>query len=301
MRIVIGIGGNALIQRGQTPEVLTQRTNIKKACEAISALAHHHEIIITHGNGPQIGLLSLQSEAYKEVAPYPFDVLNAESQGMIGYLLAQELMNQLPNKKIVVMLTQIEVALDDPAFSTPEKFIGQIYTQEQVAALAPKKTWQFAQDGDFFRRVVPSPLPKKILEIDSIQSLLAQDRIIICVGGGGIPVVRNAITQQYSGVEAVIDKDFASALLAEKLHADRLLLLTDVPNIMLDWGKPTAVAIKIIHKSDLEKISFASGSMGPKVAAACEFVNNTQNIAHIGLLDEAEKIIQQLAGTTIFP
>lgn len=299
MRIVIGVGGNALIQRGQTPEVLTQRANIKKACEAIAALANHHEIIITHGNGPQIGLLSLQSEAYKAVAPYPFDILNAESQGMIGYLLAQELMNQIPNKKIVVLLTQIEVAVDDPAFSTPTKFIGQTYTQEQVEALSSQHAWQFAKDSEFFRRVVPSPLPKNIIEIESIRSLLAQDRIIICVGGGGIPVVHDATTKQYSGVEAVIDKDFASSLLAEQLQANRLLLLTDVSNVMRDWGKPSATPLKVVHVSDLEKIPFAKGSMGPKVAAACQFVNNTQNMAHIGLLSEAEKIIQQLAGTTI--
>lgn len=301
MRIVVGIGGNALIQRGQTPEALTQRINIKKACEAIAALAHQHEIIITHGNGPQIGLLSLQSEAYKAVTPYPFDILNAESQGMIGYLLAQELMNQLPNKKIVVLLTQIEVAVDDPAFSTPTKFIGQVYTQEQVAILHSQHAWQFAKDGEFFRRVVPSPLPKNIVEIESIKSLLNEDTIIICVGGGGIPVVRDAITKQYSGIEAVIDKDFASALLAEQLQANRLLLLTDVSNIMLDWGKPSALPLQVAHVSELEQISFASGSMGPKVSAVCKFVNNTQNMAHIGLLSEAEKIIQQLAGTAIIP
>lgn len=301
MRIVIGIGGNALIQRGQTPEILTQRANIKKSCKAISALAQYHEIILTHGNGPQIGLLSLQSEAYKAVSPYPFDILNAESQGMIGYLLAQELMNQIPHKKIVVFLTQIEVAMDDPAFITPTKFIGQVYTQEQIEELRSQHTWQFAKDGDFFRRVVPSPLPKNIVEIESIRSLLNNDRIIICVGGGGIPIVHDSITKQYSGVEAVIDKDFSTALLAEQLQADRLLLLTDVSNVMLDWGKSSAFPLQRTHASYLEKIAFASGSMGPKVTAACRFVNNSQRIAHIGLLSEAEKIIQQLAGTTILP
>lgn len=301
MRIFIGIGGNALAQRGQTLEVLTQRANVKKACEAIATLAHQHEIIITHGNGPQIGLLTLQSEAYKAVDPYPFDILIAESQGMIGYLLAQELKNQLPDKKIIVLLTQIEVAMDDPAFSTPTKFIGPVYTQKQMEALHAKHTWQFAKDGKFFRRVVPSPVPKNIVEIDSIKSLLHRDTIIICAGGGGIPVIQDSVTKQYSGVEAVVDKDFASALLAEQLKADRLLLLTDVSNVMLDWGKPSVSPLHVTHAGDLEKGSFATGSMGPKVMAVCKFVNNTQNMAHIGLLSEAERIIQRLSGTTILP
>lgn len=301
MRIVVAIGGNALLQRGQSPEILTQRINIKQACASIAKLANEHEIIITHGNGPQIGLLALQSDAYKKVPPYPLDVLNAESQGMIGYMLAQELKNQLPRKEIIFLLTQIEVAATDPAFLKPEKFIGPTYSQQQMDELCKSHSWQFAKDGDVFRRVVPSPLPKNILEIESIRSLVDKNRIVICVGGGGVPVIRDINTQQYSGVEAVIDKDYASALLAEQLHADRLLILTDVENVMINWGKPNATPLGIIHWHELEKMTFPSGSMGPKINAVCQFVKNTQQIAHIGLLSQAEANIQQLAGTTIIP
>ncbi len=299
MRIIIGIGGNALLQRGQPPEITTQRLNIKYACESIAELAQDHEIIITHGNGPQVGLLALQAAAYKEVTIYPFDVLGAESQGMIGYLLIQELMNQLPKKKVIALLTQIEVNVDDPAFLQATKFVGPVYTEEQIKILAKERHWQFAQDGQHFRRVVPSPLPQRILEITSIQSLVNLETIVICAGGGGIPVVRNS-TGHYSGVEAVIDKDFATALLAEQLQADRILL-TDVANVVKNWGKSTAESIGITHFTNLEKVSFASGSMEPKVKAACQFVRNTKGIAHIGLLSEAQLILQQMAGTTILP
>lgn len=300
MRIVIGIGGNALLQRGQPLEISAQRANVKKACEALKELTHEHEIIITHGNGPQVGLLALQAAAYKEVTVYPFDVLGAESQGMIGYLLAQELTNQLPNKNIVNVLTQVEVKIDDPAFLNPTKFVGPVYTEEQAQTLISERNWQFGKDGSYFRRVIASPLPQRILEINSIQALLNKDTIVICVGGGGIPVVRD-LKGPYQGVEAVIDKDFATALLAEQLKADRLILLTDVEQVMNNWGTDDSSAIHDIKVTDLEKISFPSGSMGPKVKAACQFVHNTHHLAQIGSLSNANLIIQQLSGTTILP
>lgn len=297
MRVVIGIGGNALLQRGQQLEIETQRFNIKQACASLAQIAEEHEIIITHGNGPQVGLLALQAAAYKEVTIYPFDVLGAESQGMIGYLLAQELKTQLPQKKIAVLLTQVEVDKEDPAFLHPNKFIGPVYNKKQADRLASSRRWQFAKDGDHFRRVVPSPLPQRILEMEIIQSLVNPKTIVICVGGGGIPVIHNS--NGYSGVEAVIDKDFATALLAEQLNAERLLLLTDVTNVMTNWGKPNASPIKTIRYSEIESLSFASGSMEPKVKAACQFVRNTKRIAQIGLLSEVRQILQQTAGTTV--
>lgn len=300
MRIVIAIGGNALLQRGEPLEIDIQQQNIKKACAAISKIALEHEVIITHGNGPQVGLLALQAAAYQQGPTYPFDVLGAESQGMIGYLLAQEFINQLPAKKIVTLLTQVTVDQQDPAFKHPTKFIGPLYDQQQAEQLIAEHSWQFSREGAHFRRVVPSPLPRAIVEIETIRDLIAVKSLVICAGGGGIPVVRDN-NNHYHGIEAVIDKDFTTALLAEQLNADRLLLLTDIPQVMLHWGEANATPVEKITYSELEQFSFAEGSMKPKVAAACQFVKNTQRLAHIGLLSEAEKILEQTAGTTIFP
>lgn len=297
MRIVIGVGGNALLKRGELPEMDIQRENVSQACRAIAKLADEHEIIITHGNGPQVGLLALQAAAYKEVPVYPFDVLGAESQGMIGYLLAQELRNQLPHKKVVCLLTQVEVNQNDLAFSHPAKLVGPIYNEQQASKLAKKYHWKFAKDGEHIRRVMPSPMPCNILEIKSIQALLDGHTIVICLGGGGIPVVRKL--GRYVGIEAVIDKDFSTALLAEKLDADRMLLLTDVTHVVNNWGEPDASPINTIHYKELAALSFASGSMRPKVAAACQFVQQTKRIAHIGALSDAKSILQQETGTTI--
>lgn len=300
MRIVIAIGGNALLLRGQPLEIDNQRCNIKNACASIAQIAEQHEVIVTHGNGPQIGLIALQAAAYKQVTTYPLDVLGAESQGMIGYLLAQELKNQLPDQKIAVILTQVMVAPDDPAFNKPTKFIGPIYTKEEAQHLVEKCQWNFAKDGNHLRRVVPSPLPQEIVEIATIRALVNDKTLVICTGGGGIPIIRDS-KNHYSGVEAVIDKDFATALLAEQLNADCLLLLTDVANVIASWGEPGERPIDIIKRQEIETLSFACGSMGPKVAAACQFVKNTSKIAHIGLLTDAIHIVQHKAGTTIVP
>lgn len=298
MRIVIGVGGNALLLRHQSPQITVQRENVKKACQAIAKLTTKHQIILTHGNGPQVGLLALQAATYKKIEPYPFDVLGAESQGMIGYLLAQELKNQLPKKKIVVFLTQVEVDAHDPAFSHPEKFIGPVYTKKEAKDLAIRYQWKIAPDGDGFRRVVPSPLPKKILELEGIKLLTKKGYIVICAGGGGIPILSNG-KGEYKGIEAVIDKDYTSVLLAEGLSADRLMLLTDVPFVMNQWRTANETPIKRLKPDDLQNISLASGSMKPKVSAACQFVKSTKKIAHIGLLSDAMKVIQQKTGTTI--
>jgi carbamate kinase len=298
MRIVIAAGGNALLQRHQKPHIAIQKENIKIACQAITELAVRHQVIITHGNGPQVGLLALQAAAYKAVGVYPFDVLGAESQGMIGYFLAQELKNQLPKKNVVVLLTQVEVEASDPAFTHPDKFVGPTYTKAQADHLSTQNKWYMKQDGKAFRRVVPSPLPKNIIEFEAITSLLEKNFIIICAGGGGIPVIRNN-QGKYTGIEAVIDKDYTSALLAEQLSADRLMLLTDVPFVMENWQTENEKPIHIIKPDELEKLPLARGSMKPKVTAACQFVRNTQKIAHIGLLADADRILQQKTGTTI--
>jgi carbamate kinase len=290
MKIVIAIGGNALLQRNQKQDISTQRVNVKLTCQSIAKLAQDHQVILTHGNGPQIGLLALQET-------YPLDILSAESQGMIGYLLAQELRNQLPEHSISVVLTQVEVLTDDPAFLNPTKFIGPLYTKDQMQRLRQQYPWEFHLDGDKFRRVVPSPLPHKILEIDTLKSLSNSGFLVICAGGGGIPVVQKE--GQYQGIAAVIDKDFTSSLLAEALNADRLMILTDVSNVMLEWDTPTAKAIKKIKASELEQLTFTTGSMAPKVLAACQFVKHTQKIAHIGLLSEAEAMLNEMAGTVI--
>lgn len=300
MRIVIGVGGNALAEKGQKLDINTQRKAVQRACTAIAPLADEHEIIITHGNGPQVGLLALQATAAEELPPYPFDVLVAESQGMIGYLLAQELLRQLPNKHIVTVLTQVAVAASDPAFSKPTKFIGPFYTEQQMQRLVEQYKWQFSKEDKFFRRVVPSPNPLHILEIDTVKSLCNKETIVICAGGGGIPVTLDA-EGHYTGIEAVIDKDLTTALLAEQLAADRLLLLTNVNHVMRDWNTSSAKPIQHINYKELARMEFASGSMNPKVTAVCQFVKNTKKIAHIGSLHEAEQIILQNTGTTISP
>lgn len=299
MRIVIGIGGNALLQRKQKPEIATQQLNVRQACQAIAPLMVKHQIIITHGNGPQVGLLAEQAAAYQAVSPYPLDVLTAESQGMIGYLLMQEFQNLLPSKKIAVLLTQVAVDAHDRAFAKPTKFIGPVYSKEASQEIAKNTHWKFAADGDYFRRVVPSPLPKAILEIDTIRLLVESQIVVICVGGGGIPVVYSS-DKKYSGIEAVIDKDMATAVLAEELNADHLMLLTDVPNVFENWHTNKSSPINRMSAKEIAKLSFASGSMQPKVQAACQFVQHTGHVVHIGLLTEAAAILAQKAGTTIF-
>ena len=298
MRVVIGLGGNALLQRGQSPDVNAQRANIHRVCQAIVPLIKQHQLILTHGNGPQVGLLALQAEAYQEVPAYPLDVLGAQTQGMIGYLLSQELMNQLPEKWVVTLLTQVMVDIDDAAFKNPSKFIGPVYTSQQIEALRAAHSWDFKQDGTYWRRVVPSPLPRKILEIEMIKQLVELGALVICGGGGGIPVVQQA-SGCFSGVEAVIDKDWTTALLAKEMHADRLLFLTDTTHVFKGWGTSQATPIKKITVSEMEKLSFASGSMGPKVQAACAYVRKTGNRAYIGALQEAEVILAEETGTMI--
>jgi carbamate kinase len=297
MRLVVALGGNALLRRGEPAEAATQRQNVRQAASALAALTHEHELIVTHGNGPQVGLLALEADAYKAVSPYPLDILGAESQGMIGYLLAQALKSELRERDVAVLLTQVIVDAADPAFKHPSKPIGPVYSEEEAQRLADEHGWTVAPDGQYFRRVVPSPEPREIVELSPIKQLIAAGTVVVCAGGGGIPV--NAAEERLRGVEAVIDKDLTAALLAERLDADRLLMLTDVPFVQRDWGSPDARPIENATADELRRWDFAAGSMGPKVEAACRFVEHTGREATIGALSELDAVARGEAGTRI--
>jgi carbamate kinase len=298
MRIVIALGGNALLRRGEAAEAETQRRNVATAVAAIADLAADHEVIVTHGNGPQVGLLALQGEAYDAVAPYPLDVLGAESEGQIGYVLEQALVNALGGRPVATLLTQVVVDLDDPGFAHPTKPIGPIYDRETAERLAAERGWAVAPDGPHYRRVVASPEPRSIVELESLRVLVDAGVLVVCVGGGGIPVSVD-LDGRLRGVEAVIDKDLAAALLARGLGADALLLLTDVPVVQADWGTAFAREIRKAAPWELRKLSFADGSMGPKIEAACRFVDATGGVAGIGALADTREILNGRRGTTI--
>jgi len=297
MRIVVALGGNALLRRGQPTDVETQRANIEVACAAVAALAHEHELVLTHGNGPQVGLLALQAEAYAGTRPYPLDVLGAESEGMIGYLLEQGLQNLLPGRDVATLLTQTLVDASDPAFAAPSKPIGPIYEEERARELAAARGWSVARDGSAWRRVVASPEPRAIVEERTIRLLVEHGVLVICSGGGGIPVV--ARDGGLHGVEAVVDKDLAAALLARLLGAELLLLLTDVPAIEEGFGTPAARRIERADPAQLRRLELAPGSMGPKAEAAARFVEATGGRAGIGALADALAIVNGDAGTIV--
>ncbi len=299
MRIVVALGGNALLKRGEPLTAENQQRNVRLAAEALAPLAREHQLIITHGNGPQVGLLALQGAAYRPDESFPLDVLDAETEGMIGYLIEQELRNQLPSDyQCATLLTQIEVDAADHAFLTPSKPIGPVYTTAQGETLAEERGWQMAVDGNGLRRVVASPRPRRILELDVIEQLVAGGVTVICAGGGGIPVVRRE-DGRLSGIEAVIDKDHASALLAHQLDADAFLMLTDVDAVYRNWGAEGAEALGSVTVAELEAMQFTEGSMGPKVEAACEFVQQGGKLAGIGRLVEASDILEGRAGTRV--
>ncbi|MHC6227147.1 carbamate kinase [Pseudomonas sp. X10] len=301
MRIVVALGGNALLRRGEPMTADNQRANIRIATEQIAKIHPGNELVIAHGNGPQVGLLSLQAQSYKPDEAYPLDVLGAETEGMIGYMIEQELGNLLDFEvPFATLLTQVEVDASDPAFKDPSKFIGPVYSQEEAEHLAKEKGWVVKPDGDKFRRVVASPKPKRIFEIRPITWLLEKGSVVICAGGGGIPTMYDPEKKRtLQGIEAVIDKDLCSALLAEQLEADLLVIATDVNAAYIDYGKPTQKAIAQAHPDELEKLGFAAGSMGPKVQAACDFARNTGKVAVIGSLADIEEIVKGTAGTRV--
>ena len=298
MRVVIALGGNALRRRGEPADAATQRRNVATAVAAVADLAAEHEVIVTHGNGPQVGLLALQGDADGAVAPYPLDVLGAEAEGMIGYLLDQELVNALGGRPVATLLTQVIVDRDDPAFALPTKPIGPVYDRETADRLAAERGWAVAPDGPYHRRVVASPEPRSIVELTTLRLLVEAGVLVVCVGGGGIPVAVDR-DGRLCGVEAVIDKDLAAALLARGLGADALLLLTDVPAVQVGWGTPEARELAHVSPLELRELSFAQGSMGPKVEAACRFVEATGGFAGIGALADARAILQRRRGTRI--
>ena len=298
MRVVAALGGNALLRRGERADAEVQRRHVADAACSLAELARDHELIVTHGNGPQVGLLALQSAAYTEVAPYPFDVLGAESEGMIGYLLEQAIQNELPNRQVAALLTQVLVDPKDPAFTAPSKPIGPVYDEVTGRRLAAERGWTVNRDGDHWRRVVASPEPQAIIEIETIRTLVDMGAIVICAGGGGIPVVKNG-TGCLHGVEAVIDKDLSAEFLALELQADALLLLTDVDGIQLDYGTPTARPLHNATPVELAELDLPAGSMGPKADAARRFVEGGGHIAAIASLENARAALDGNAGTTV--
>jgi carbamate kinase len=303
MKIVIALGGNALLKRGEPMTHDVQRANIRVAAQAIAPVAQQHQVVLAHGNGPQVGLLALQSSAYKEVEAYPLDVLGAQTEGMIGYMIEQELGNLLPFEvPFATILTMVEVDPDDPAFQNPTKFVGPVYDKEVADRLKAEKGWVFKQDGAKWRRVVASPLPKRIFEIRPIKWLLEHGTLVICAGGGGIPTMYEAGKERWlTGIEAVIDKDLASELLARELGADLFVIATDVDGVYLDWGKPEQRKLEQVTVRELRTHPFPAGSMGPKVEAAIQFVERTGKRASIGSLQDIEKIVTGEAGTNVYP
>ena len=299
MKIVVALGGNALLRRGEPVEAEVQRAHVRDAAASLAALARAHTVVITHGNGPQVGLLALQAEAYHPVRAFPLDVLGAESEGMIGYLLEQELRGRMPGREIATLLTQVQVDAKDPAFGAPTKPIGPVYTEEEARRLATERGWTVAPDGAKWRRVVPSPEPRRILEIGAIRTLVEAGVTVVCTGGGGIPViVENNVVY---GAEAVIDKDRSAALLAWLLGADMLVLLTDVEAVVEGYRTPEAHPLHETTPSELRKLRLDLGSMGPKVDAACRFVEQTGRIAAIGALENAAALVRGETGTIVRP
>jgi len=296
MLVVAALGGNALLRRGQRPDAATQRANLATAAAALAEIAHEHRLVVTHGNGPQVGLLALQAAAYRDGAPAPLDVLGAETEGMIGYLIEQALATRLPDRRFATLLTQVEIDRADPAFQLPTKPIGPVYDRATAARLTARG-WTVAPDGDAFRRVVASPEPRRILELATIRLLVEAGVTVVCCGGGGIPVALDP-DGAIRGVEAVIDKDLAAALLARALGADALLLLTDVAAVFADWPA-AAQPIRRATPATLRAQAFAAGSMGPKVEAACRFAEATGRPACIGALGDAAALLGGRAGTRI--
>jgi carbamate kinase len=299
--VVIALGGNALLRRSEPMTAEVQRRNVKVAAGAIAPLTADHRIVVAHGNGPQVGLLALQAESYTAVEPYPLDVLGAETQGMIGYMLEQELRNVLPrDSTLATLLTMIEVDPDDPAFSNPTKFVGPVCSREEAERRTAEMQWEFRQDGTSWRRVVPSPEPKRIIEIEAIRRLLEGESVVICAGGGGIPTMRaDGPGGRLDGVEAVIDKDLASELLAEAIEAELLVMATDVDGVYTGWGTPSQHRIDWVTPDQLAAHGFPAGSMGPKVDAAVRFASVTGRRAAIGSLEQIVDIVGGKAGTNV--
>ncbi|MXM68011.1 MULTISPECIES: carbamate kinase [Streptomyces] len=302
MRIVIALGGNALLRRGERPDAAVQQANIDRVATAVAALSQDHEVVITHGNGPQIGLLAMESASDPVLsAPYPLDLLGAQTEGMIGSLLVRALHDALPGRRVAALVTHTVVRRDDPAFARPTKFVGQVYPRDVARSLARRRGWHIAQDTTGWRRVVASPSPEEIVETETIQDLLALGVLVVCAGGGGVPVTTDEDTGALHGAEAVVDKDLTAALLAEDIKADFLLILTDVPNVYAHYGTPYQEPLLDATPAQLRRGGFPEGSMGPKTEAAARFVERTGGLAAIGALDAAYDIVHGRSGTLVRP
>jgi carbamate kinase len=299
-RAVVALGGNALLRRGEAPEAEAQLRAARTAAGLLARVSSAYRIVLTHGNGPQVGLLALMSAAYTETAPYPLDVLGSETEGQIGYVLEVELANAIPGQETVALLTRVVVDASDPAFSAPSKFIGPVYPEDQARSLAERHGWTVKPDGDSWRRVVASPRPRRIVELRAIERLIDEGFLVICTGGGGIPVIADG-DGHHRGVQAVIDKDLASALLAVDLHADVLVLATDVDAVYDGFGTAQQRAIARATPRGLRAHEFPPGSMGPKVEAVCGFVESTGARAVIGSLDRIDELLGGRAGTQVLP
>jgi carbamate kinase len=301
VKVVAALGGNALLQRGEPPESAIQEAHVVRAVEALAPLARDHELVITHGNGPQVGLLALESADDPALSrPYPLDVLGAQTQGMIGYWLVQALQNALPGRTAACVISRTLVRANDRAFANPTKFVGPVYDAAQATQVAADYGWEIRQDGDRWRRVVPSPEPAELLDVGLIRQLTASGLIVICAGGGGVPVIHDACGA-VRGVEAVVDKDLTASLLAREIDADALLLLTDVAAVQDGYGSPGAKPIHQATPAELRRRSFPAGSMGPKIEAVCQFVERTGKMAAIGQLGDAQALLDRKAGTIIAP
>ncbi|MCX4648775.1 carbamate kinase [Streptomyces sp. NBC_01446] len=298
MRIVVALGGNALARRGEPMTADHLRANVRSTCEALAGLARQHELVITHGNGPQVGLLALQNLAYQDVAAYPLDILGAETQGMIGYVIQQELSNALAGEReVAAIVTTTEVDEADPAFERPTKLIGPQYSAQDAAEAAAEYRWTIARDGAAFRRVVPSPAPRRIVQASLVRMLLENGRLVVCVGGGGVPVKIDGKGRQ-TGMQAVVDKDLASAALAAELKADMLVMLTDGDYVSENWGTPEQRDILTASPEAIAELSFAEGSMKPKVDAAVR-VAKAGGCALIGPLERIDDLLERRVGTEI--
>lgn len=297
--IVIALGGNALLARGEALSAENQYRNIAQIADAVASLSQEYQVVIVHGNGPQVGLLALQNQAYSDSPAWPLDVLVAETQGMLGYMIAQVLGSRAGIPPVVTLLTRVEVDAADPAFRQPGKYIGPVWAAEEQSALEARYGWQMKKDGDYVRRVVPSPRPQKILERQAISQLLADGNVVICAGGGGTPVVEE--NGSYQGMEAVVDKDLAASVLAQSLQAEALLILTEADAVYLDWGTPKARALRTATVDDLRPLAVPDGAMGPKAEAAIQFVEMTGHPTYIGALRDAPAILRGEKGTLIAP
>ncbi|MBF0696555.1 carbamate kinase [Actinomyces bowdenii] len=300
MRIVVALGGNALLKRGEKPDASTQIANVELAAAQLAKLAEDHELVITHGNGPQVGVLALESANDERLSePYPFDTLGAETQGMIGYWLLQAMQNALPGRQVAAMVNQTLVDADDPAFQSPTKFVGEVYSKEEAERLAEERGWSVKADGQYYRRVVGSPQPQGVVETDVIRTLVDNGTVVVCAGGGGVPVVRTEGRLQ--GVEAVIDKDLTASVLAQALEADALFILTDVDGVYKDFGTEDQEQVPRATPASLRGMGLPAGSMGPKVEAVCRFVESTGKTAAIGRLEDAVSLVEGTSGTIVSP